>query len=183
MSLLGWEGKDLGAKGMTGIPGFVRHQGFSVLYSEHILDTSPLKTPAMAAPTSPGPGTQAQAHPSPLLVSTRLLCPGVRRRWVTYRYYGRGGTALDESLGELVSRICATALDPCHKSGCHTMRAHHDMRWIHAGTRVIASVSPSKDSQASQPSSSERDVDAIQMWESCAMCGKQSEKKAMLDGT
>lgn len=175
-SILGWEGKESGARGMTGVPGFVRHQGFSVLYSEHICD--PSKGSVSSLSTIPGP---APPQPSTLLLPTRSLCCGNRRKWITYRFYGSEG-GLDESLGEFVSRVCETAFDPCNKGGCQALRAHHDLRWIHAGTRVIATLSTPKDGQESH-SSSEKDEDVIQIWETCAICGKQSKKREMLDGT
>ena len=178
-SILGWEGRDSGARGMTGVTGFVRHQGFSVLYSEHICD--PIKS---SAPPSNSSTPAPPAQPSTLLSTTRALCCGSRRKWVTYRFYGRGKNhEVDESLGEFVSRVCADAPEPCSKTGCQTLRLHHDMRWIHAGTRIVATIMASNETPRSEVTSSGTNEDLIYMWESCAVCGKESKRREMLDGT
>ncbi|KAI8977767.1 hypothetical protein BD414DRAFT_517021 [Trametes punicea] len=170
-SLLGWQGKESLVRGMVGISGFVRHQGFSVLYSEHVPGASSIVSP----PPTPRnlTGTSAEVH-FPL----RIACGGHRRKWIHYRYYQRG-RQWDETLGEAIIRWCATAEDPCGHPDCQFQRADHDMRWIHGGVRLLATVSlPSTVDSASATKD-----DVINMWHSCAICGKESLKEVMHDGT
>ncbi|KAI0656007.1 hypothetical protein C8Q70DRAFT_1013970, partial [Cubamyces menziesii] len=171
-SLLGWQGKESLVRGMVGMSGFVRHQGFSVLYSEHVPGTSNLLSPPPTPNTTTG-ASSAEAH-FPL----RIACGGHRRKWINYRYYQRG-RRWDETLGEAIVRWCLTAEDPCVHPDCHFQRAEHDLRWIHGGVRLIATVSLPN---TSEPSTSTIDH-TVYMWHSCAICGKESTKEVMHDGT
>ncbi|KAH9895675.1 hypothetical protein C8Q73DRAFT_644565 [Cubamyces lactineus] len=172
-SLLGWQGKESLIRGMVGMSGFVRHQGFSVLYSEHVPGTSNLLSPPPTPNATTGGGSSAEAH-FPL----RIACGGHRRKWINYRYYQRG-RRWDETLGEAIVRWCLTAEDPCIHPDCHFQRAEHDLRWIHGGVRLIATVSLPN---IGEPSTSSID-DTVYMWHSCAVCGKESTKEVMHDGT
>ncbi|CCM00550.1 uncharacterized protein FIBRA_02584 [Fibroporia radiculosa] len=164
MSVLGWEGKKNLGRAMTGLPGFVRHQGISVLFSTHI----PLPLIASSPSAQFGPGSSIFALPS---------C-GNRKKWVTYRYYRRGHGEVDEALGEIISSLCSTGEEPCDKLGCHFKRADHDLRWMHGGIRIVATItSPSSLEDGSV------DRDMITMWEACSVCGRSSCKEPMLDGT
>ncbi|KAI0710732.1 hypothetical protein C8Q76DRAFT_678336 [Earliella scabrosa] len=170
-SLLGWHGKESLGRGMVGMHGFVRHQGLTVLYSEHVPGTgasallSPPPTPSKSDTSS------AEVH-FPL----RIACGGHRRTWIHYRYYQRG-KQWDESLGEAVIRWCSTAEDPCIHPDCNFQRVEHDMRWMHGGVRIMGTVAlPTQE----EPSTSD---DHVRMWQSCAICGKETPKEVMHDGT
>lgn len=165
-SVLGWEGKDVLGRGMTGTAGFVRHQGLSVLFSTHV--PTPLVAPQAAAPSG-----SVLSVPSTIAPIQITSC-GTRRKCVTFRYYQRDGEA-DETLGEMVMNACARADELCDKPGCPFMRGDHDSRWIHAGIRVVATVG--------LPSSGAGDDDGIIMWEQCAICGRQTRRERMHDGT
>lgn len=172
-SLLGWHGKESLVRGIVGMAGFVRHQGLLVLYSEHVPGTSSL----ISQPPTPDQSTgasSAEAH-FPL----RIACGGHRRKWLHYRYYERG-RQWDDTLGEAIMRWCTTAEDPCIHPDCHFQRAEHDLRWIHNGILLVATVSLPSSGEAS---SSFLADDDIHMWYSCAICGKESTKEAMHDGT
>ncbi|KAI9060832.1 hypothetical protein FKP32DRAFT_1632308 [Trametes sanguinea] len=170
-SLLGWQGKESLMRGMVGMSGFVRHQGFSVLYSEHVPGASSI----VSQPPTPGNSTASSEIQFPL----RIACGGHRRRWLHFRYYQQHGRQWDETLGEAVIRWCMTAEDPCIHPDCRFQRSEHDMRWIHGGVRLIATVSlPNPGDSASLTKD-----DAIYMWHSCSVCGKESHKEVMHDGT
>ncbi|KAI0354500.1 hypothetical protein OH77DRAFT_1426094 [Trametes cingulata] len=171
-SLLGWQGKESLVRGMVGMSGFVRHQGFSVLYSEHVPGTSSLVSPPPTPNQSTG-ASSAEAH-FPL----RIACGGHRRKWIHYRYYQRG-RRWDETLGEAIVRWCLTAEEPCVHPECHFQHMEHDMRWIHGGVRLLATVSVPSSGESSKSSLDE----SVYMWHSCAICGKESTKEVMHDGT
>ncbi|TBU43722.1 hypothetical protein BD309DRAFT_959936 [Dichomitus squalens] len=168
-SLLGWQGKETSSQGMTGVSGFVRHQGITVLYSEHIPGTSTL----LSSPPTPSKSDNASVE---LQTPPRLPCWGQRRKWINYRYYQRG-RHWDESLGEAIVRWCETAEDPCRHPECQFQRGEHDMRWIHGGVRLLATVSPPTSGDASTSD------DSVRMWVGCGICGKESSKEVMHDGT
>ncbi|GBE86058.1 hypothetical protein SCP_0805820 [Sparassis crispa] len=170
-SILGWEGKETLAQGMTGTPGFVRHQGLSVLYSQHI----PLPLTVSAAPMLGSSGTSTS---SALQTSARPGYCGTWRKWITYRYYGRDIGA-DEALGEKIIQMCIDAEDACDNPDCHFKRGDHDSRWIHGGVRIVAAVGRRGGSTGNFATGDE----TIQMWEACAICGKESRKEQMFDGT
>ena len=167
-SLLGWHGRESVGRGMVGIDGFVRHQGLTVLYSEHV--------PGMSAILSPPPTPSKGDDDTEMHFPPRVACGAHRRKWLHFRYYQRG-RHWDESLGEAVVRWCSTATDPCIHPDCHFSRAEHDMRWIHAGVRLIATVSLPAPSEASTSD------ELVRMWHSCAICGKETPKQVMHDGT
>lgn len=169
-SLLGWQGKESGGRGMVGIAGFVRHQGYSVLYSEHIPHAS-------LTSVSPTPSSSTPPTPTESSFLPRVPCGAHRRKWITYRYYSRG-KRWDESLGETITRFCSFALEPCIHPDCHYIRAEHDMRWIHGGVRIIAVVTvPNEEGPSTE------DSDTIHLWHTCARCGTESLKEVMHDGT
>ena len=168
-SLLGWQGKESSSQGMAGVPGFVRHQGITVLYSEHIPGTSTLLSPPPTPSKSDNGSVELHGPP-------RLPCWVQRRKWITYRYYQRG-RHWDESLGEAITRWCETAEEPCRHPECQFQRGEHDMRWIHNGVRLLATVSSPTSGEASASD------DSVRMWVGCAVCGKESPKEVMHDGT
>lgn len=167
-SLLGWQGKEALGKGVVGTSGFVRHQGLTVMYSEHVPGASLLANPpALNKPDSASIESQ---------VPVRTPCWGHRRKWINYRYYKRG-RRWDESLGEAIVRWCEVAEDACGHPDCHFNRGEHDMRWIHGGLRLLATVSLPTSSDASTSD------DLVRMWVTCAVCGKESPRRVMHDGT
>ncbi|KAH9943601.1 hypothetical protein B0H21DRAFT_695546 [Amylocystis lapponica] len=169
-SLLGWEGKAALGRGMAGTTGFVRQQGLSVLFSEHV----PL--PLMVLPQPPNPTATPAPASSALVTPAKFNYCGSRRRWITYRYYD----STDETLGEAITRMCSTAEELCDKPGCQYRRGDHDVRWIHGNVRILATVSvPAAATQAKSDQSDE----ILRMWESCAICGKESRRDRMTDGT
>lgn len=169
-SLLGWEGKDAAGRGMVGTSGFVRQQGISLLYSAHVplplVASSQPPTPSGSAPTS-----------SVITVPHRFTSCGNRRKWTTYRYYQRSHRP-DESLGETITRLCSTAEEPCTEPGCQFLRGDHDLQWIHSGVRIVATIS--LPSTLDNPPGEE---DAISMWQSCAVCGKETSRQQTRDGS
>ena len=174
-SLLGWHGRESLGRGMVGMDGFVRHQGFSALYSEHVPGAG-----ASSLLTSPPPTpSKSDAEEPPVSFPPRIACGGHRRRWLHFRYFERGARSgrWDESIGETVMRWCATAREPCGHPECHFLRAEHDMRWIHAGTRLIGTVSLPQSTE--DPAVADEQV---RMWHSCAICGKEGPKTALSDG-
>lgn len=170
-SLLGWQSKESLGRTMVGMRGFVQHQGLTVLYSEHVPGTS---ASALLSP----PPTPSKSDASSLEVSSplRIACGGFRRKWVHYRYY-RCGEQWDESLGEAIVRWCTTAEDACCHPDCHFQRGEHDMRWIHGGVRMIATIA------LPAPGEVYISDDLVRMWQSCAICGKETPKAVMHDGT
>ncbi|CDO76841.1 hypothetical protein BN946_scf185033.g38 [Trametes cinnabarina] len=171
-SLLGWQGKESLLRGIVGLSGFVRHQGFSVLYSEHVPGASSIVSP----PPTPGNSTTASSE---IQFPLRIACGGHRRKWIHFRYYQQRGQQWDETLGQAITRWCMTAEDPCVHPDCHFQRVEHDMRWIHGGVRLIATVSLPNSGDSATSIKDE----AIYMWHSCSICGAESTKEVMHDGT
>lgn len=168
-SLLGWEGKDAAGRGMVGTSGFVRQQGISLLYSAHV----PLPLVASTQPTPLGSAPTA----SVITVPHRCTSCGNRRKWTTYRYYQRGNFP-DQSLGETIIRLCATAEEPCAEPGCQFLRGDHDLQWIHSGVRIVATIG--LPSTLYDPHGED---DAISMWQRCAVCGKETSRHHAHDGS
>ena len=175
--LLGWEGCDAQGKGMVGIRGFVRQQGFRILYSEHVLPTSVTRAPSVASTNSEASTvntsssvTSVPEQPPPTPVHT--LCGG-RRRWMRFRYYSREDGA-DKTLGGMIIRMATTAEDQCGNAGCQSKRGQHELHFIHGGTRVTVNINPLED-----VANEER----IDMWQSCMKCSAKTETMKMSDGT
>lgn len=167
--LLGWEGKDSHGAGMADMTGFVRQQSFSVLYSEYI----PYSSSPVSLPTTPGgPSQSSNSTLSMESTSTNLMPCGRRRRWVTFRFYARGA---DETLGEAVARMCTRAEEPCQDPACHFKKSEHELRYVHDRVRIHVNCKPM------QPPT--EDEELPDMWESCAICGKSSQKVRMQDAT
>ncbi|THH14287.1 hypothetical protein EW146_g6020, partial [Bondarzewia mesenterica] len=157
--ILGWEGKEARGHGMSGTVGFVRQQHLSILYSQHV----PLPRPSSS--------TVSNASQSSLLVSdlpAYTHC-GPRALWRTYAYYEEG----ESSLGEMVHDICARAEEPCDRPGCESTRGHHELRWMHDGTRIVAKTHPIE----------QADEDRIEIWQSCRVCYETTPRCIMDDGT
>ncbi|KIY49694.1 hypothetical protein FISHEDRAFT_40949 [Fistulina hepatica ATCC 64428] len=112
-NITGWEGKEARGKGMTGVPGFVRHQGFSVLYATYV------------------PGEQSE------------FTPCEQSRMVSYRYYRRDVTSAssqaDWSLGDTVTSILSNGVLPCEHPGCKANRGEHKVHLVHGGIRIDVS--------------------------------------------
>lgn len=170
-SILGWEGKNDLGKSMAGVKGFVRHQGFVALYSEQVVSSRP------PTPTSSQPS--ASSSTISLSLPQKPSQCGVRKRWAGYRFYNRNGCNIDECLGMTVMRICKKAEDPCEVPECRYKRWEHEMRWIHGGIRITASVRVPKEVDTDE----EKEHDPMEMWQSCAICKEESKKELVLDGT
>ncbi|KZT66473.1 hypothetical protein DAEQUDRAFT_714832 [Daedalea quercina L-15889] len=169
-SLLGWEGKDALGRGMIGTSGFVRQQGISLLYSAHV------PFPLVASTQPPTPPSSAPTA-SVITVPHRPTSCGNRRKWTTYRFYQHGHKP-DETLGETITRLCTTAEEPCTEPDCHFVRGDHDQRWIHNGVRIVATVG-----LPSSVDDRHMGEDTISMWQSCMVCGEDTSKEQMHDGT
>lgn len=167
--LLGWEGKGSHGAGMADMTGFVRQQSFSVLYSEYI----PHSSSPVSRPTTPGgPSQSSNSTLSMESTSTNLMPCGRRRRWVTFRFYARDA---DETLGEAVARICTRAEEPCQDPACRFTQGEHELRYVHDRVRIHVNCKPM------QPPT--EDEELPDMWESCTVCGKISQKVRMQDAT
>lgn len=174
--LLGWEGRDAQAKGMIGIRGFVRHQEFCVLYSEHVSSTAVTRAPSVTSTSSETSTvtlsslTSATEQSAP--VPSHSLCGG-RRRWMRFRYYSREDGA-DKTLGGMIMRMATTAEDQCGNSGCQSKRGHHELDFIHGRTRVSVNIIPLEETV---------DEERVNMWQSCVECSARTKPVKMSDGT
>lgn len=169
-SILGWEGKKAAGRGnMTGMAGFLRQQQLSLLYSEHV------HVPDRTSQLSADGGTLNKPVEGVPKSSTHVHC-GTRVKWVTYVYYANNNH--DRSLGDKITSMCMRADEPCTQPGCKSLRRCHEQRWIHGGVRVIAQME-ARD-PASSPGVHSEDID---MWQSCKICQKATERCKMSDGT
>lgn len=159
-ALLGWDGKDARGKGMTGTLGFIRQQEISVLYSQYVTTTPP--EPSQPSTSSPPP------------MPVQAACG--RPRWITYRYYSRD-PAEDQSLGEVLTDLVSRSQAPCERQGCQFTCGQHELRFIHAGVRIVATVSGPPEGD---PTTHD---DNFVVWESCALCNARSARNDMTDGT
>lgn len=203
-SLLGWEGRENRGRGMTGLVGFVRHQGITFLYAEYV----PQKET-----TGEGKGTlvsssfsrtdnrdndsklTSQMASSPSEYTPATLVPCIRGRLVTYRYYmwslhSQNRTSdPDRSLGEAIESFCAVD-DPaevkCENLPCKADKIEHRRMWIHGGLRITAELRKEETGEGAEQdisSSLASLAGPVFMWASCEVCKKQTERKKMSDGT
>ncbi|KAJ7172306.1 hypothetical protein C8R46DRAFT_1085479 [Mycena filopes] len=191
--------KEARAKAMSGARGFARMQELSVLLSRHV-PGAPLEVSATSA-TGSTSSLSEEREP--------VFAPCDRPYWTTWRYYGRGGESEggdgkegqgqdgDRSLGDMVSMLIKEAAAPCARAGCAFTQGEHVMRVVHGGVRVAVGVSPNeddgdakekdadtkeKDGDAKETTEEEEDEERIEMWVSCALCSKESDRVAMNDG-
>lgn len=175
-SILGWDGREVQGQNMSGLAGFVRHQGINALYVELIRSQKP--------PPSPAPSTDSEASssgekslPQSHLDQTACLVG----RWVTYRYYSRGrqnGSNVDDrTLGDTIEVLCEEAQEVCTQPGCEVKQCDHKRIWMHDEIRVKLSLS--KDPHPNDPIES----NTIRMWESCSVCHRTTPPIDMSDGT
>jgi 1-phosphatidylinositol-3-phosphate 5-kinase len=106
--------------------------------------------------------------------------PCGRPRWVAYRYWSRNPAAdadRDQTLGEFVEHSCDLAAmeEHCETEGCQIPRGRHGMSWTCGGVRVSATI---KD-DADLPDGG----DDVEMWQTCAICGKMTTHAKMDSGT
>jgi 1-phosphatidylinositol-3-phosphate 5-kinase len=168
-SILGWEGKKAAGRGnLISTAAFLRQQQLSLLYSEHVY----------------GPDRETQASTDSTLNKlvggdpkqrTYVHC-GAPVQWLTYVYYASGNQ--DQSLGDMITSMCVRADEPCTQPGCKARRRQHERRWIHGGIRVVVQTE-ARDASTSPDAHSED----IEMWQSCKICRKSTEKCKMSDGT
>jgi 1-phosphatidylinositol-3-phosphate 5-kinase len=102
-----------------------------------------------------------------------------RPMWITYRYWSRYDTpdaSADQSIGEFIERACDKTVvqERCEIEGCGKLRGEHSMSWTCGGVNVTCSLS---ENAGSGPEES------IDVWQSCAVCGKSTEHESMNDGT
>ena len=164
-SLLGWDGKNTEGRGMSGTLGFVRYQSLSVLYSRHI--------PPLPLEGSSSASTVSSSTPSSILQTTTTtaelsLCG--KPYWATYCYYSSG----DRRLGDMINDLAKDINLPCERPGCLFTRGQHEIRIMHGGTRIVIRTSKSEVEDSAD--------DAIQMWQSCAICDARTARTNMHDG-
>lgn len=167
-SLLGWEGREVRAKRMTGIAGFVRHQEISILYSHH----TPMPPPETAPPAEEGSVATASVL-SNLPQSGMKLCG--KPHWVTYQFYSKD-TKADRPLGDALKELITTSRLPCDQRDCLYKRGQHELRLIHGSLRIVLRVE-SKDVEEEEESNSNE----IECWLSCAVCGLTTPKAPLSD--
>jgi 1-phosphatidylinositol-3-phosphate 5-kinase len=168
-SILGWEGKKAARRGnLISTAAFLRQQQLSLLYSEHVYG------PDQASQAS-ADGTLNKPVGGEPKQRTYVHC-GPPVQWLTYVYYASGNH--DRSLGDMITSMCVRADEPCAQSGCKARRRQHERRWIHGGIRVVVQT------EARDPSASpDVHLEDIEMWQSCKICRKSTEKCKMSDGT
>ncbi|CAK5273015.1 unnamed protein product [Mycena citricolor] len=151
-SILGWDprerDRETRGKALCGSRGFARMQELSALVSRHV----------------PASREDQDGECSQPVFAT---CD--QPKWTTYRHYSRHD--VDQSLGDSVRSLAASAADPCQKPGCSWKQGDHVMRLVHGGMRVDVKV---------QESTGDRDE--IESWLSCSICYSRSEKTEMNDG-
>lgn len=79
-------------------------------------------------------------------------------------------------LGEIIEELCDGIGKPCETPKCQFKRLDHQIRFIHAGVRIVVDVDI--DNQAEKGN-----TDGIDVWESCKVCRERTEKSQMSDGT
>jgi 1-phosphatidylinositol-3-phosphate 5-kinase len=168
-SILGWEGKKAAGRGnLISTAAFLRQQQLSLLYSEHVY--GPDQTSQASAD-----GTLNKPVERDPKQRTYLHC-GVPVQWLTYMYYASANH--DRSLGDIITSMCVRADEPCTQPGCKARRRQHERRWIHGGVRVVTQT------EARDPSASSGEhLEDIEMWQSCKICRRSTEKCKMSDGT
>ncbi|RDB21822.1 hypothetical protein Hypma_010794 [Hypsizygus marmoreus] len=192
-SVLGWEGRENMGNGMKGIPGFVKHQGISVLRSQHI----PSETTSSTISTSP-PAVASELEAAALAGGSLLPVAGPssvpackpymvcgRAEWKTYKYYSSDPEE-DVMLGGAVDEMVLEAAKPCAQAGCRFKKGEHEVRLIHGGVRIavdIVSDERSEKEKEKEKEDDERDGDRIDVWESCLVCGAKSKRNPISDGT
>lgn len=179
--ILGWTGKDAAGRGMSGVPGFVRQQEFSFLQSLHVpasqLPPSSSTPTHSAANSDPQPSSSSSALTAcTLYPSASTLCCG-RPQWLTYRYFSPNPTE-DQRLGEAILELLSTADLPCATPGCTFKTGEHEKRIVHGGFRITIKI---RDAEGFDLKEKERQN--IDMWESCRICEKETERSAMTNGT
>ncbi|PFH47220.1 hypothetical protein AMATHDRAFT_68153 [Amanita thiersii Skay4041] len=156
LALLGWEGKESMGRGMSGIIGFVRQQGFSALVSRSVVQR-------LLPPNDENSQEIA-----------RVACG--RPRWITYWYYSKGARR-DLTLGELLTDLFTSYSLPCGEPTCQYKFGQHQISFIHNNTRIDVNCHDKND----EPASTVEDV--VLMWESCIVCSARSDPRVMNDGS
>jgi 1-phosphatidylinositol-3-phosphate 5-kinase len=147
-SILGWTGRK---EEFLGPESFLRHQSITTIYSEHSY-------------TRQKPTSDENAEET--LIFT--ICSSAR--WMTYQYYAKDTTD-DQTLGEMVKRICGNADQPCVRPECKAKLRDHELRWVHHRTKIIGRVMLGDDTEGAC------------MWASCAVCEAATDRKEMAEGT
>ncbi|KAL0948446.1 hypothetical protein HGRIS_011019 [Hohenbuehelia grisea] len=191
-SILGWEGKESKGKGMAGLTGFVRQQGFSVLSSYHVPSAiSPLHPPessiVSAATSIASASTLSAASKSSKVSNTSTSTESVPKatygrcgspKWLTYQYYTRDHRAgADKCLGEAIAELVICARMPCERApACSAPRGAHERRLIHGGVCITVNV------DAPPGAAFPNELDYIEAWQSCVQCGASTDRVPLSDG-
>ncbi|KAJ7330381.1 hypothetical protein DFH08DRAFT_786154 [Mycena albidolilacea] len=187
-SVLGWdagagEAREARGRGMVGARGFARMQELSVLVSRHVpcpdggeggkggTGTVGVKGSATALSAS---ASSAGGHHS--------LAPCGRPHPSTFQYYAHnaGGEGNDRSLGAALERMAGDAGGPCRRcaEGCAWREGEHVGRIVHGGVRVGVTVKRKGGGEDEAKEGAK-----IRMWASCAVCGVETPRVEMSDGT
>lgn len=159
---------------------------------------STMTTSTTATSTSASTATDLTPTPSSLTPfkvypNTCTICCG-RPQWLTYRYFSRSNSE-DQCLGEFIHEMLATANLPCSTVGCGFKCGEHEMRIVHAGVRINVVMKDyewvdvkgeekeEEEGKEEEKTKEEKEKDKIEMWESCRICEKKSERVGMSDGT
>jgi 1-phosphatidylinositol-3-phosphate 5-kinase len=170
-SILGWDSRSSRGKPLTGIKGFTRQQGISMLFSKHvpIIESPSTERPSELSISSAA--TEDTVVPKPKAKQPKMRRCG-QAQFITYRYYARDKT-MDKPLGAAIMDFCRTASMGCHTSGCAFKRGEHERRWIHSSVRITATIKEESISNADG---------RITVWSSCKQCGTLSHKGDLSDG-
>ncbi|EKM74879.1 hypothetical protein AGABI1DRAFT_80588 [Agaricus bisporus var. burnettii JB137-S8] len=167
--------RDGPGNGMTGLTGFVRHQGLQVLVSRHVpskkKELRPAQPPTRPSTPTPTANSALSATSTTTLASTPTITDVTSTASTNVR---------DRRLGEIIYEMIRDANSPCTTTtttgggGCGYMNGEHELRIVHAGIRVSINVSGSEHKE---------NEDQIEMWQSCKVCQKGTARIEMSDGT
>ena len=129
--------------------------------------------PPLPLEGSSSASTVSSSTPSSILQTTTTtaelsLCG--KPYWTTYCYYSSG----DRRLGDMINDLAKDINLPCERPGCLFTRGQHEIRIMHGGTRIVIRTSKSEVEDSAD--------DAIQMWQSCAICDARTPRTNMHDG-
>ena len=199
-SLLGWEGRESYGKSMTGLSGFVRHQGISFLYAEYAPRNqrqASQVSPSTTSQSSSSEGDSSKRQDGSVSeqstaskVSASALFPCERGRWITYRYFTRElehrkRKCADRTLGDAIESFCTDISDKdtrCEKQHCGMLKSDHLQIWIHAGVSVSMQSCERSVTDADLEKRASESGNDIFTWESCEICQKETRLTALTDG-
>jgi hypothetical protein len=74
----------------------------------------------------------------------------------------------------MIMRMATTAEDQCGNAGCQSKRGHHELDFIHGGTRVTVNINSLEETV---------DEERVDVWQSCVECSSRTNPVKMSDGT